>query len=386
MQTLETCGECTYFFPNRTWQEESAHPHAAYRYPPVKSKFAATSIISYSMNYNMSVIVTTDGTGYMIGYNLFNIKIGSTIPYTLFDYTKIEIRSPSNQPCQFISAVCCQGFSVFLVTDGVQNYLAIQKVDEKTTKPVFVDTLGYKPIALYNGHYFFAAIDSEGGILIINVGNGMSPIQPTKRSILPNNQKAIMVCFSRGHIIAISSTNHLYSTEYRKTEFFEVPEFKNIEINWISGFSWFSLLVTKDHRVFFHGDSSYAPFMVETNGVDPCKNFVQMHDFDGLGIDKAFVGTCHSLFINYEGKLYGLGCNSHGYLLLASGPCDTIFGKPVETSVNDAAFVALDSHATALFRNYIPPKSPNNKIILDTIISAAPIPSEFNSNVSLLKE
>lgn len=101
-----------------------------------------------------------------------------------------------------------------------------------------------------------------------------------------------------------------------------------------------------------------------------------MKCFDGLGIDKVFFVVNQTFYKNVDGKIYGTGFISWWKLFMDSEPCNNVFFKPIETNVNDVAFITFDwNNATVLFKNCISSNVTNNKKAFKT--KTTPTPSKI---------
>ena len=104
---------------------------------------------------------------YALGDKSGKELIGS-IPSRIQTDTEIKIIDNEGNICQIISAVCGSYYTLYIISqkDGKRN-LAIVYNQMNDGKPYFLKVKRSPLIALFNGTFQSAAIDSDGGVIFI---------------------------------------------------------------------------------------------------------------------------------------------------------------------------------------------------------------------------
>lgn len=88
----------------------------------------------------------------------------------------------------------------------------------------------------------------------------------------------------------------------------------------------------------------------------------------------------YTLFQSQYGTILGCCCNDCGQLFVDINPNEQHYYNPIITNIKNPSFCVLGAGTTAIFKNYIPPMSPNKGLNID----------QFNFNqetdISMLKE
>lgn len=361
MQTFEICG----YNYNHYICEISNNDV----YPPVKSKFNTSSILSYSLEFRKSVVVIADGIVYVIG-NFYDRSM-LTPNYKTFDnFTKIDIKDCDGQPFTAISAGGGCGYTLYIASKGAannNNYLLYSHYLINSKYPTILNTKDHNPIALFTGHENCAAISSDGAILHIHESICEFPTRPIEPIYLPDSEIATSIAWDKFHIFVLSSTGRVYSSLTGSIlAFNEVTELEGIEIICLSGLHQHCLAVSKDGKVFVRGYNSQGQLGLGKE-IHNVTEFTEISSLSNYKIVAAYAGISHSMFQTDDGKLLSCGNNSYGELLISSGPSNNYLYEPILTNVEDVSFCILGTGSTAVFRNYIPPMCPNKRININRI-------------------
>lgn len=113
-------------------------------YPPIKSIFDPSTIISYSTFAHKSVVITIDGIAHGIGDNS-DYQLSSSLCRQKYDiFTEIDLQDQDGDPCFAISAVCGLNYTLYIVSDGGKsdkNLLAYSFSGCKFPYPVILNTV-----------------------------------------------------------------------------------------------------------------------------------------------------------------------------------------------------------------------------------------------------
>lgn len=332
--------------------------------PPCKSHLKASSLLSFS-TYNLhSVWVNNEGQAYAIGENNYG-QIGGSLPKeTIQKDTEILIQDLNGHTCKFLSAVCGTYYTLYLVSTENDNIQLIYSYFNH--KQLFLDINGRIPQALFGGSENAAAIDSEGGILVITKSVFTSSTSEIKPSFLPNNDKAIKVACCNKFIVALGSSGHVYESPLSapgKIIFNEVKDLQGHTFVDIAGTFLHCFAVCKDGRVFGIGNNWKCKLAMskETKNVS---KFTIVESLKKYKIVAAFAGYDHSLFKTSDGKILACGSNANGEILLNNEITDDIVFPPVEMTGNDnIPFCIAGSYVSIMFQDgELPNNLPNQKI------------------------
>lgn len=179
--------------------------------PPINSNFEISSFLSFSLYYDHAIWITKDGDAYAVGDNRDFVIIHS-LPAKIFDKKqKIIINDKEGHPFKFLSALSGGYYSLYLVSNGPTNNdkhlvysYADEDIDGKVNRSdIFLNLNGRVPIALFGGGQSSAAIDTEGGIIIITKSIYSNPSQIVEATFLPNSEKAVNVACCNNSLIAL---------------------------------------------------------------------------------------------------------------------------------------------------------------------------------------
>lgn len=340
--------------------------------PLRNSSINASSIVSYSIYQDHSVLITTDGEIFALGCNKYGCIIGSLPKSDLEEFTKFEIKDKDGHIYHPISALCGYDYTLYLVSpnkNSTKYLLAYSYSYIKTEYPIFLNIGEKTPISLFGGYTNAAVIDSEGSIIFIPETVRYHPTNELESSQLPNNEEAISIACCNSCIYALSSNGNVYNTEidteteYDQNElnFEKVESLENVKINEISGTSNHCFAITEEGKVYGCGSNYFGELCVaqETNNIYNFEEIVALKKFD---IKSAYAGFIHSLFITKDGKLLACGSNENGDLLCNEPSKESVY-YPHETEINEnAEFCVAGKSVSAVFIGNDPIKSPNRKI------------------------
>ncbi|KAK8837373.1 hypothetical protein M9Y10_036806 [Tritrichomonas musculus] len=365
MQSLEICGNNIYCCLN---ESINFLDRVQVVYPPAKSSFNVSTIISYSLGNHNTIVVTNDGNAYGIGLNNEGV-ISNSFPKPYAEqFTKIELRDINNRPCSVISAVSSSIHTFYMIADkndSNHKMLAYASLYVKTQFPIILDIGDRVPIALFSG-VSCAAIDEEGAILYIDNSTcdfANKKIEPT---FLPNFEAATSVAWCNNFIYALGSTGKLFwALENKTLSFSEVPELKGKEVICISGTFRHCIAVTKDEHVFVYGINTNGELGLGQN-IKKVYEFTEVLSLRDKKIISAYAGTVHSIFQSSDGKIFTCGSNYNGALLIdIKAPTQY---EPIETAITGVSFCITGTFTSAYFKNYIPENIPNRRVDVSKLI------------------
>ena len=336
--------------------------------PPVKSSIDPSSLLSYSIYDNHSVLVMRDGSLKGIGSNRDG-PIGPFLnKYVASQFTDFWIKDSSGQQLAAVSAVCYKHGTLYMLSKNKANQrqLLLRDCDIKVKGPLFLDIGNHQPVSLFGGYSHSAAIGSEGEVIFINRYSVIkSPYSSIPAISLPDGEKASSVACGEYSVVVLSSNGRLFTSPITKgsksLKFSEVSELSGHEIVCLSGTSQHFLAVSNDGRVFGRGSNKNGQLGLgeETESVS---SFTEISSLFKYEITSAYAGDRHSLFVTSEGKILSCGNNEFGQLLLSSGPSEKIY-LPTETTITkDAEFCIAGGYTSVVFIGSIPPNTPNMRI------------------------
>ena len=335
--------------------------------PLCNSNLDVSSLLSYSINSEHSVNITKEKSGFAIGNNE-GFRIIESLPEGEIDQiSEIIFRKPNGNQCHFLSAVCGNFYTLYLISgdEGENNQLAY--VYRETSTPLFLNLSGHNPKYLFGGENVSAVIDSEGIIYIITKNIFTSHVTTVKPSILPNSEKAVCVACCNSYVVALSENGKVFMTmlENEDLSFAPVEELDNKEVIQISGTSDHCFAVCKNGQVFGYGSNSQGRLGIGTDAFN-VSEFIQILPLNEYKITFASAGWNHSLFITSEGKVLACGSNYCGQLFLNKNLQNDIFYLPVETMINeDATFCIAGNSLSAVFVGCQPPPNTPNKVAVE---------------------
>lgn len=313
-----------------------------YIFPPLKSHLNVSSLLSFSVAHYFSVWVDKNNDAHSSRYN------------------QIIIKNKDGQQCKFVSAVCGANYTLYLAFGQAKND-NYQLIYDTGNEHVFLNVGNRNPKALFGGYKQSAAIDSEGGILIINPNEAL--IEPV---FLPGKDKAINVacCDSFYIALGISGRVYLYVIEESKNPVFSpIDELKDEKINDISGTTEHCFFVTNKGKVYGYGSNIFHRLGIENASA----RFCPIDTLNKYKIIAAFAGFDHSLFITSEGESLACGYNDYAQTLVFQEPHREKVRPPVILPYEGKAkfFVLGYGITVALIDCQIPANMPN-KIISNT--------------------
>ncbi|KAK8896155.1 hypothetical protein M9Y10_014049 [Tritrichomonas musculus] len=310
--------------------------------PPRKSNLDISSLLSFSTAHNHSVWVDTN----------FNA-------HSSYNY-QIDVKNNDNQPCKFVSAVCANNYTLYLVKYPGQNDKFQLLYEQNYRIYHFLNIGDRNPIALYGGYHNSAAIDSEGAILLFTRYD-TALIKPV---FLPNNDKAISIACCESFYIALGSGGKAYICNINNNSnptFTLIDKLANKRFTSISGTNKHCFLVSNDGKVYGHGINECKCLGVEANSLE----FGLIDSLSNFSIKAAFAGYNHSFFITSDGDSYACGYNDQSQTLINQGPNHNNICPPVLQNIQEgkATFYVLGYNTTVLFIvSNVPQNMPNKNI------------------------
>lgn len=326
------------------------------------SHLDVTSLISFSTYMNHTVFVKKNGKGFCIGSNI-NGRIYGDLPKEIFkEDTEIKIYDSEKRKCKLISAVCGDDYTLYLVSSGIPSHNQLVYVHSliREGEPVFLNINGRIPTKIFGGNQTAAAIDQEGGIIMIAKSASIDPEQEIETVFLPNKEKVCSIACLNDSFVISSSSGTIYDVKVGKTVFNPIKELEGIKIDSVSGSYEHCFALSEDGKVYGRGNNSFGKLGIK-RGQTKFAKFTELKDLNNKQkIVSVFAGRSHSLFINTEGKIFACGNNSCGQLLLDKDLNDDSIYLPVETSVkSDALFCIAGSDITVVFFEKVPLRMPN---------------------------
>lgn len=329
-----------------------------------KSDFDTSSYCSVSTFEEHTIMVLSAGEAQGFGENR-NCQISPSIPkQNLLKFTNIPIKDNKNITWSSISAVCGQGYSLYLLSNPNYelNRLALSIYDcPKEDYPLFIDVKDRNPISLFGGRYHSAAIDSYGEIIIIRpCVEGWEPSVDYEIGFLPDC-RAVSIAFNEFFCIALGENGQVYKSYLTdELKFKKVSELVGKGIVHISGTSDHCFAVTQDGKVFGFGSNSCGQLGVA--GIKSYDMFTEIKTLSIYKIIAAYAGVNHSLFQTIDGNILACGNNSKNQLLQNIKNDECIF-MPTQTIVRcNASFCIAGYNVSVVFMNHVPENCPNNLV------------------------
>lgn len=325
--------------------------------PPGDSNLNISSLLSYSVYCDHSVLVTKKGKARGIGDNSGGRIHGSLPKEKISKWTEIEIKDNQENQYYIQSAVCGLYYTLYLVktnNESDETKLAYVFYNKNGGMPLFLDTGDKFPVALFGGYKISASINNDGSVSIVNKTVFDSTTNSPLIIMLPNKERAINVACCDSFIVVLSSNGRTYSNGENVSVFEEVESLKGIKIVQISGTFDFCLAVTDDERVF----------RCET-GQNGIESFVEISSLKNEKVFAVYGGYNHSLFQTKDGKIIASGNNEYGQLLNKKGPVIDENDSIRETSiVGGATFCIAGYQISCVYIIIEPPSnSPNREIL-----------------------
>lgn len=335
---------------------------------PKKLPIDPSSLLSYSVYFEHSVLVTKSGSLQGVGHNNDGRISSSLKKSCLGQFTEFSIKDSNGHRLLPISAVCSDCGTLYMLSKsgGRGRQLAYCDWQINGGNPVFLDIGNEEPVALFGGCVHTAAITKKGEILFVN----RHPIKKSTKSriapvSLPYGEKAVCVACCLNSIVALSSKGRVFEsfvTERSNVlKFQAVRELAACEVRSVSGTKDHSFVVTKEGSVFGRGSNEYGQLGLGKE-VKSVSSFTEISSLDGYRIREAYAGYHHSLFVTIEGKILSCGPNNFGQLLLRNGTKKNVY-LPSETFITEGATFCIAGYLSAVFiGSEPPPNTPNRRI------------------------
>ena len=348
--------------------------------PPSILRLDLKILKSYSIFHNFAVAVLTDGTPIAIGNNM-GWPIYERLPKIINNWTTFNVGTRNNT-YRVESAVCGLDYTLYMLEHSNSNTppLAYVKKGQMKGRPIFLNTDGWRIVAIYGGQNTAAAIDERGAIHIIDKSLSINDNQ-TKMIFLPSPNLPVSIAFEGDAIIAISSLGNIFNFDISdfgdEAEFYFIEELEDVFITYIAGTADHSIAVSSDGDVFVRGSNEYDQLGIGRNTVR-CDQYVRLLSLRNQEIIQAFAGAYHSIFMNSNGKLLSCGSSDNGEALQRSFIRNIT--QPTSTIIdNDAFFCIAGSCLSIAFVGCNPPPySPNQKLELK---NQCPYPLMFSDYI-----
>ena len=159
----------------------------------------ASNLLSFSKIGKLAVWITKDFKAFR-----GDISKGSTKKNT-----EVIFNDKFGHPLKFLSVVLGNYYEFYLASsDGTFNNC--QLIFSNGSKPIFVNIGNRRPVSIYGGYAYAAAIDSEGSIIILKPHNSIA-ISLIRSH--PEGLKFVNVACCDSTIYALDSNGHVYSME-----------------------------------------------------------------------------------------------------------------------------------------------------------------------------
>lgn len=338
-------------------------------HPPQKSSIDFSSLLSYSVYRNQSVMVTSDGSLLGIGENSDGRISASLQKIKNEQFTEFSITDGDGNKLTPVSAVCCYSSTLYMLkkSSGNGNQLVLCDSDINGGNPVFLDIGDEEPVALFGGRSHSSAISIKGEVIFINhqaVKN--SPSSRIAAVSLPSGEKASFVACIKKQVVVLSSNGRVFQStiddKNNVLEFSAVEELAGKEIVSLSGTEDHCLAVSKEGRVYALGSNKNGQLGLGER-TESVSSFTLILSLGGQQIRAAYAGNNHSLFETQEGKILSCGSNTSGQLLLDRGPCFEIVYSPTKSTITSGATFCIAGLANSIvFIGCPPPNTPNKRI------------------------
>ena len=339
---------------------------------PCNSPLNPNSLLSFS-TYSHSVWIMQNGEAVVVGDNIHG-QIMSTMPKETFqEDTKIEFQYKNGKRCKFTSAVCGRDYTLYKVS-GETNSDSSQLVYAHSGKETIFLNIGKRsPVSLFGGWSTSAAIDAEGGVIIITASVFNSPESEVECLSLPDCDKAVKAACGDDSVIVVGESGRVFECRLggRKKSFSEVVELSGIKINEISGTSKHFFAVSEDRRVFGRGDNLYNRLGIPSD-IKQLSKFELIESMNKYHVVEAFAGVWDSFFKTSEGEIFGCGWNCYRELMLKDSYIFNVY-PPAETTITrDVTFCIIGNFKSVVFLGVEPPpNTPNRKINFSKTVNKA---------------
>lgn len=335
-----------------------------YACPPINSKIDIESIMSYSIYSTHSILIANDGRCFAFGYN-GDGRIDGNYSNDPLNKKEIEIFDPEGNKCTFISAVCGDPYTLYLVSSPICHKRQLVYA-HSYKKIVFINTTNNNPTKLFGGNKTAAAVTENGSIIIINskIVNDASNNEITS-TYLPENEKAASLACCEKFIAAISESGKLFiaflGDEFNQITFQKVSERAHNKFISVSGTHSRCFAISNDGRVFGYSLFGFKDFGMN---IDESRSneFIEITPLKSYKIISASSGNAHSLFVTIDGKVIACGFNADGQLFTKTQSINEYINQPMETCIRNGAHfcIAGCNNSVAFINHDIPPNSPNS--------------------------
>ncbi|KAK8892053.1 hypothetical protein M9Y10_029275 [Tritrichomonas musculus] len=351
--------------------------------PAIDVPLKTTDCLSFSVYSSHAVTIMKNEPSTTIGPNTGNQRANTK--KKLGKWLRINIGDDDNNYTP-ISAVSGASYTLYLLKPLQKNeppslayFLENQEIDH----PVFLDTDGYFPLALFGGCQTSAAITKEGAILMINSSIFETESFTPKILNLPKNEKPIYVACLDKSLLILSSTGQVYTcNNLNELQIVKVKELSKIKVVQISGTKKHAFAITEDGKVLGCG-SNISGQIGLGNEIKTSPKFEEIPSFKNMQITSAYAGYQHSLFQNSQGAIFACGTNSNGELLLKSELKKDIVYTPLRTIIKEgASFCITGFGLSCVFVSCQPPCNIPNKIVKKYWKDSVKQPNQKNKIIS----
>lgn len=115
--------------------------------PPIISHLKIHELLSYSVSFQHSIWITKEGRAFCMGNNENHCIIGNIDQKKIENETEIIINNQHGSSYKFISAVCGDNYSLYLLLGeyGESNQLAYVYAKENNGNPLFLNLNSHNP-------------------------------------------------------------------------------------------------------------------------------------------------------------------------------------------------------------------------------------------------
>ena len=332
-------------------------------HPPQESPIDFSSLLSYSVCYLQSVIVTNNGLIKGAGNNECG-HISDSLPRMRYsEFTEFVIKGCEDYVP--ISAVCYYTGTLYMFSESNfrKRHLVLCDSCINASKPVFLDIGNEYPVSLFGGYSNTAVITDKGEIILIITEEFMHKTSEQILAISLPDEKALSVACCNDKFYSLSSKGRVFMYNIQSGRSFSlVQELANKEIVSLSGTNEHCIAVSKEGSVFVVG-SNYCGVLGLGKEVKSVSSFTEVSSLSGYKITHASAGHFHSLFQTNEGKILSCGGNFNGALLLNNELGNDIYLPRETTITSGSSFCFAERNISIAFIGCNPPQNmPNQQI------------------------